>query len=366
MDKILTISVIALVACFGCSREESEQRAVSGDGNGSFPALADDAVIVKVNGRSLDKQGLERLFKMRFALLKVQNPMIRDEDADKFRWGLMMALQRQFMPQTLYLTEAEKLKIVPTPEDREAARQEISLNFGSERARTFPAIERNLKPDEREELARQVETDAKIIAYWRRRAPEAFRISAEEFAAVSNDVRKLNARADELLLQQRKLAKEVYAELTNGLDFAEVANRHSVVKQEDEGGYVWGSFFPASIPYPQLIPVVAGLFPGDFTEPIELEDGIHIIKLLKREGSGADSAVNLHPEEVTLGRIVLNLPQNFSVATEAKIRQDTRKAKLEPLQKDWLKELRKKAAVEYPSGTNVWSFVSRLAARRRN
>ena len=358
--------VLGLLAMTGCAPDEQSLSPIVGRGNLDFPSLPTNAVLVTVNGRALTKAEMERLADLQATLAGVANPDLKADAIERLKTQLMPTLQRQFLSQTLFLQAAEQARVVPTADDMKLVEDEAVVNFGGGRIPRFSHFRKVLTPDRLAVLQRRIEVDAKILAYWRKRLPEAFSVPNEEFAGVSNRVNQLNARSKELRGQQLSLANDIYAKLTNGADFAELANKHSVQKDEDEGGYLWGSFAPANIPYSELITVVGKMKPGEIAPPAELDDSIHIIKLISREGSGADSVVALHPEEVTLGRIVLQVPETYEIASEAQIRRSWRRKKLQAEQPAWLKELQKNARIEYPSGTNVWSFLSKNAKKKGN
>lgn len=357
MKKMTRAIILGLLALMGCAPDEHSLSPVVGQGNLDFPSLPTNAVLVAVNGRTFTKAEMERMADLQATLAGVANPNLKADALERLKTQLMPTLQRQFMSQSLFLQAAEQAQVVPTADDMKIVEEEAVVNFGGGHVPRFSHFRKVLTPDRLAVLQRRIEVDAKILAYWRQRMPEAFSVPAEEFAAISNRVKKLNARSVELRDQQLALANDIYAKLTNGVDFAELAQKHSVQKDEDEGGYLWGSFAPANIPYPELIPVIGKLKPGEIAPPAELEDGIHIVKLISREGSGADSVVAVNPEEVTLGRIVLNLPEVYETASEAQIRRNWRRKKLQAAQPGWLMELQKDARIEYPSGTNVWSFL---------
>ena len=358
--------IFGVLALTGCAPDEHSPSPVVGQENLDFPSLPTNAVLVTVNGRALTKAELERMADLQATLAGVANPDLKAEAIERLRAQMMPTLQRQFLSQALFLQAAEQARIVPTDDDVKTVQNEAVVNFGGGRIPNFSHFSKILTSDRLAALQRRIEVDAKILAYWRQRLPEAFNVPKEEFEAVSNRVDRLNARSKELRDQQLSLANDIYAKLTNGADFAELAKKHSALKNEDDDGYLWGSFAPANIPYPELIAVVGKLKPGEIASPAELDDGIHIIKLISREGSGADSVVALHPEEVTLGRIVLQLPETYEIASEAQIRRSWRRKKLQAAQPGWLKELQKNARIEYPSGTNVWSFLSKNAQKKGN
>ena len=364
MKKTIVGLCFSAIFLFGCSRENENGRTVVGVGGSDFNALADDAVLIKVGDRELSKRALVRWGALDAALLKMGRPELNESALSTFQTRHLPQLQQQFLPQSLYLAASRAAGLKPSEVDFELARDAVVSRFGGMAVRKFDAFTKKLDAEQLKLLEEQVAVNAAIFAYWRTLLPEAFTTPAEVFETATNRVEALNKQSAELLAQQRALAKEIYGQLTNGADFVQLANKHSVVKDEDEEGYVWGEFAPANIPYPELVPVVSRMKEGDVSAPCELVDGIHIVKLLKRTNPGAVGSVMTDPEEVTLGRIVLNLPEDYEVGSEAEIRRDWRDAKIGEHQEAWLKDLREKATVSYPSGTNLWSFLNKKGIHR--
>ena len=366
MKGIIRFSaILVLCASFGCTPETDTRMAqgspgvVFGTGTNDFLSLSADDVILRVDGRSLDKRTLEREVDLQVALIRLFNPELTDQVAEKMKHRMFPSQQRQLMSKMLLLNAAENEGLQPDAADIELVKQDILCAYGRNSLMGFKAVEKRLSKDAGAALETKIKEDALVFAYFRKRAPEAFAFTDEEYLAVSNHVNDLNRKSDELMQQQRKLAQEVYGKLKKGADFATVAKEHSVTTKEDMDGYLWGEYAPSEIPYPEVKAAVAGLKPGQFTAPLELEDGIHIIKLLKRTGAGVESAVTINPEEVTLGRIVLNRPSTYSLGSRTAVARSNRDEKLEPLQQAWLKDLKAKARIEYPSGTNLWSYLKK-------
>ncbi len=82
----------------------------------------------------------------------------------------------------------------------------------------------------------------------------------------------------------RKKAEALIKRLRNGEDFGQLAREFSQGPGAEEGGDL-GSFKTTQID-PQLLKVLEGLQEGEVSDPIERENGIHIIKLISRKEAG--------------------------------------------------------------------------------
>lgn len=337
----------------GCS-EKSTADSPQSAAEKPYDKLSGDAVLMKVGSRTLDKKSLQASADLRLGLAKIKNRLIDEKTSQNYIRKTLPILQKQFYPKALYLNEVDKLNIVPSDTDVKDAQMTIMLGYGPSGMEKFELFKTALSTNQYDLLVKQVAEDASILAYWRSRAPEAFVVTPEEFQQISNRVSYLQKKSAELMVSQRALAKEVYAKLQSGLEFSDLAHQYSGTTEEDEEGYLWGAFLPKDIPYPEMIEQVRKLSVGEFTEPVELDDAIHIVKRYENTGVIAGGQIATSPDEYVLGRIVINLPMSYEIASEAEIRRSMRKKKLEPLQRQWLDELTSRESVEYPSGTNLW------------
>lgn len=88
-----------------------------------------------------------------------------------------------------------------------------------------------------------------------------------------------------------------------------------------------------------LMVAVSKLKPGEYTRPIEVEEGVVIVKLLERDG-----------DFCSMARILVRMAVTVEIPSrEAAIRK-IRKEKEVAFQKKTLAELKKKAKIEYPYG----------------
>lgn len=348
--------VVIAVAAIGCS----------GDGGASvrrmsYLDLPPEAVLMRVGGRELRKADVESQIDCRIAMIKAANKVLKDTRREVFAARMYRNFFNQFMPKALYLNAAESAGVKASEDDLETVRRELLLAYGGGSVKSIDSFRKRMTPKEFATLQTRIAEDALIFAYWRSRAPEAFVVTDEEYAAIRKRAEDMNARAEKTLAAQRVKAEEIYRKLLAGEDFTKLAEAESATANEDSGGF-WGKFEPNEIPYPEIAEVVQKMAPGEVAKPIELDDGIHIVKLVDRNGTKNASVFSPDGESVSLSRIVVRLPIMYAMAPTNEIRRDMRRQKLEPLQKKWLAKLQEGVRVEYPSGTNLWNFLKRRNA----
>lgn len=353
IESIAKVALVAAIAASlaGCSDGESCKN------DYDYRALSENAVLVKVGNRYLRKGDLESWIDCRIAMAKSVQSEMKSISNETLAAQLYIPTFRQFSTKALYLDAADKAGITSTEEDISVVSNEVVMSYGNGVVKSIEGFRKRLSPRQFAALQKKMADDALVLAYWRSLAPDAFVVTDEEFAAIEKRAEDMNKWSEQKLEEQRAKAEELYKKIAEGENFGKLALAESVTANEDVNGCFWGEFSPNEIPYPEIADVVDKMKPGEVSKPIELEDGIHIIKLIERKGSKNVSVFAPEEETVSLERIVVRLPIMYNVGTTNEIRRDMRTQKLEPLQKDWIEKLRSETAIEYPCGTNLWSFL---------
>ena len=357
ISPYILLAAATFLGLAGCSDGDSSKAPPK-----NYLELPDSAVLMRVGGREFRKSDMEAWVNCRIAIAKATHKEVKDIARDTLAARIYVPTFRKFPSKALYLNAAEKAGVKAGEDDVKSVWTEVVNSYGNGLIKSKDGFRRKLSPAQFAVLERKIAEDAMIFAYWKSLAPDAFIVTDEEYAAIRKRAADLNARAEKTLKEQQAKAKEICAKVRAGEDFIKLAEAESATADEDSGGF-WGEFAPNEIPYQEIADAVSKMKPGDVSDPIELDDGIHIVKLMERKGSKNVSVFNPDEESVALSRIVVRLPIMYAVAPTNEIRRDMRNQKLEPLQKDWLKKLRAKTEIEYPSGTNLWSFLKKGRVR---
>ena len=348
--------ILAGLACMlivGCSDSAQNSSAAKGTNTVSYAAMATNDVLVAVNGTALTKGEVEELVRLDAALLYLKGAIHSPKPDPRLKLRLAKRRQGQFISKVLLLQAAGEAGVVATSNDLEQAWNEIATGYGAPGdANPRATIQSQLRGKLRALLDREVESAALIGAFIAKSA--AGKVSVDE-AQVEKIIKRggeLKARSRRLLEEQREKARKLHARLEKGEDFMEVAAA-SDTAVEDESVGAWGEFTPAALDriYPDLSKQVGELGVGEYTEPLELEDAIHIIRLEARSGAGAESAVTVDPLRWKLQRIVLKLPILYEVGTREQIRAAALKEGRQKFQTETLlPALFKKADILRPNG----------------
>lgn len=103
----------------------------------------------------------------------------------------------------------------------------------------------------------------------------------------------------------------------------------------------WGMFGPDGLGYPALAAALPNLNPGDYSMPIDIDEGLIIVKVLER-GHGYWK----------LARMLFRMAEPVTVPTAEVAREEIRDRKAANAKKGFMERARNEAEVTYPAGTN--------------
>ncbi len=361
MNLSRLISFAVLVALSGCGEEASIAQsnnprdgtpAATEGGKVNYIDLGADDVIISVNGNKLTKNEVERRLKLTFAMAKATGKAPGDMTIPKVKMGFARRVPGQFTSEILLIGAAHEKGIVATASSRDYAEKKILASFGDE-GMDFPQFRQRIPANLRDDLESMIDSASLIQEYLISEAGEAAKITEKEVDEVVEFGQKQKEHSIKVLAEQKRKAEEIYSKLLNGEDFTVLA-KDSFTAEEDGGVGDWGEFTPGAIEslYPGIMKSLEPLAAGEFTKPLEFDDGIFIVQLVSREGSPDVSVFSPDPETLTLKRIVVPLPVMYEVATRDEIRRSLLAERLAALQKETiLPALSAKARIERPNGT---------------
>lgn len=236
-------------------------------------------------------------------------------------------LQRSFLAQTidrqLALTEAERLGIIVTPAEVEAALQE--------HRRDYPEgeFEQNLKQRHitLEQWQRELQERLLMEKVAKQIANERVKVSEQEIAAyyranLEDSDRPAQVRARQIVLGDEAEGTKVLGLLKSGLPFTEAAKQYSLSPDATQGGDL-GFFARGEMPA-EFDTVVFNLAPGKLSPLVKSEYGYHIFLVEERRDAVKLSLNQRHDE----------------------IRDKLAADKAEQVYQQWVNDLRAKAKIE--------------------
>lgn len=271
-------------------------------------------VLLKVNGREVSHGE----FQERFAKSLPQDQQLGAEE----RAELERAFLVRIVDRELILAEAERLAVSLTAAELAAAEAEARSGYPEEEFRAGLKARGLDEKDWRRELEESLlmEKVARLTVYDKIEVSDDevaayYREHAEEFAQPEQ------VRARQILVADEAEGQRLLAELRAGADFGELARRHSLSPDGEEGGDL-GFFAQEEMP-PEIDTAVWGMATGDLSGLVRSEYGYHLFQVLERR-----PALQLSLEEA-----------------REKIRARSRERAEEEAYQEWLRGLREQAAI---------------------
>jgi parvulin-like peptidyl-prolyl isomerase len=273
---VVPVLVAAVAIAAGCGGGGDDQAATT-QGSENVPA---DAVAV-VAGTPVTKAEFDRFFAQREKAAEAQGQQFPDAGTPEY-----VQLQNQavdFLVQRIELAkEAESLGIAVTDQQVTARVDELKDQFFSgddakyqEELKALGLTEQDVRADVRaqliaEQIFDQVTKDVTVTA---EDVKSYYDDNTEQFEVPES------REVAHILVETKKEAQDLYAQLQDGADFAALAKEHSTdTASAENGGKLTderGSFVP------EFEEVAFALDTGAVGEPVKSQFGWHIIKALE-------------------------------------------------------------------------------------
>ena len=318
-----------------------------------------DDVIVVVNGEKLTKRNFDALLRVRTAIFQLQSKIdIDDLDGGpvmEFMWNSQFGIVPELIHHKLFSQYAAEKGIVPTEDaivqakDRFARAvsrrvdefERIAGRLGGEAGRIFLLIP---YVDAQDALLRQSVSTNDLNT-----------ISDDEISAAQARIAEWDRNADRNNEESKKLLSAARAEIDAGGDFAEVTAKYAQVSPEH--GKAWAKYELGEIPQDEdLYKWLVTAKVGEISPPLDLEDGIAIVKLVEIGKGDAPQGVE-RPDTYTLVKCTAYAYQYIEHLERPELVQELLKAKMGNAQRVLGTMLVDRAVLEYPNGTNFFNMA---------
>lgn len=325
VKKGLALFFLALVSGMGCAPE-------------GLPVHADDAVVVTVNGISLHLNDVQARANMMAALHRRRFPQANEK--------VLRAIRRQ------YESGYSKYWIEDTVLAQYAAAEKLTVSealFANYKAKAFAGL--RVKGDRKfddllkvpgvraDHLEQQIRAEALREAV----TDHLFELNPTNIPDSYVDeqlenIRDYNARMTLTNVVVYARATNVWNRLKAGEDFVKLVHEETEVDDEKADDGMWGVFdLSAFDQEPVLKQALAALKPGEFTPPVEGDNGLMIARLNERDETGG----------LEISRIVFRLPLFYTPAPREEILKAAYDRYRKSLFDRKLKELLKNAVINY-------------------
>ena len=336
---IHTAIVLLALVLAGCS--DSNKPAVvpassTADKSAQGEKSVRDRVVVTVNGRELHSTNLNERVEMFVKVSTIANPKITLDEIPKLRRRLKSSLPKMFVHEVVFdeFARAENLKI-----DREAIEKaQKNLMMGFRSRMTYEDLRRKVGPLAKalDEFVRLQATEAAVRQCILSKNPLEL---PPNYA--NEQIKRIKAYNANMALTNALVfarATNVWEKLKNGADFKKMARQFSELPQEAKEGGEWGTLGIQQLePDEDLVKWAQKLQPGEFSPPIEGDNGLMILKLDSKRG-----------EDCVFSRIYFKLPMFHDLVNEEMIVKMKRQKHEETVLNREIKALVKAANVVKP------------------
>jgi len=359
---VYSVLTLLTVWILGCSRPKGPGVYVSDSGK-TIAEMSDRDVIFKVNGRAVKKGDFLRMQRLQAKIYERANsrrPGFTKESVLNYLHANEQRLLPMMMQRELF-TQAARAAGVSVSEAEVGEMAKTLLSAYGLKSRTLSDARAELGGEEGETIADIISCEALSQKGVRALCRGGWlRVSEQEITNHLDRVRKFNEDADVMNKRAREILLKAKAEIQEGAKFADVAKKYAEVSPEQ--GSAWQTVELGELVAEgeaQLRAWLVKAEPGDISDPIDMDDGIAIVGVV-RKGEGEVPDGMAIPTLYTLVRCTMYARQNMETPTSEEARDMIAEFKLGEARKEVGAEFYNNSVIEFPNGTN---FFGRIESR---
>lgn len=352
MNKQISVAAIAVLVSgifIGCDRGTPEPAP------GKVPAIVDQSVIAVIDGTPFTTSQVAEVVMVQARIMELakrkmpagQFPAWANAFAVRLTPGLIQAylLEKAIAAEGIAPTALSDAAMVAKynrlTHQKAVAMEELSALFG-ENSAAF-----------RKQFARESRFEAFYQAH------------SNELAVTQKDIDDFYIMKTNTIIRSRKIseagwvkARKTHARLKSGETWEKVAKEVSedgeVEPTNADNWKEWMTIPKTKIESKELAAAVEKLKEGEYTEPIDIDEGLVIVRLNARDGDMCE-----------LARILIRMGCEVEVPDLEDARRQIAKQKRLDLQTEILEKAHEKSKIEYPNGPNLARKIWQSAAPRR-
>lgn len=351
----LFLGVLLLFLASGC--QESESRAPGiyvSDVSRAYAELGDKDVMVSVNGVGLTKADFTSLYRLRQQLFSLQRDgRLLSVTSDEAMPEMAASLVLELIHHELFRQYAERKGLSPSPEQVARSAKDflraIKHRENEDLRRIAASMEEQVRErflaipfeDARDHLLRQSVTTNDLDT-----------VSEAEVAARERFVKAFDEDADRYNQGQRRKLAEARRQILGGREFNDVTRE--IAEVSPEHGARWATVELGELPPDEdLCNWLKKAKVGDVSEPLDLPDGLGIVKLVSMGKGEAPKGVP-PPDTYVLVKCTLFAHERMRYQDPQQMRRQLLLWKREDAQKKLGTMLYGEAVIEYPNGTSFF------------
>ena len=294
--RIISLASLVALALIGCS--EDSRRDDASTEKPLQETSASNRVVITVNGRAFHKTNLNERVELMVQIATIANPNMKLSDLARLRKKLKSTLPKMFVREVAFeeFAKANKIKVDKAAVDK--ARKSLMAALGNRKPSKYESLRRKVGP-----LATVL--DGMVQAQATEGAVRQHILGKNPLQLPPNYVADQMARIKSYNAEMSLTNALVFAKATNvweklkaGADFKQMAHQFSEVPREAEEGGEWGNLGLQQLePDEDLVNWAQKLQPGEFSPPIDGDNGLMILKVDSKKG-----------DDYVLSRIYFRLP----------------------------------------------------------
>lgn len=322
------LGLLVAFCMFGCSDRQKDAIPVATNEKGGTN------FVISVNGKCLTRAMIDERVGMMLALRKMSST-ISENDRKKLKKSLTATYPSVFVDHALREMYARSVGIQVSDEILETCRARAVRNFRSLKVKDWEGLLKKVGSGARyfEELVAGEALNQAIAEYLQKLHPL---VLPDDYA--ETEIQKLkdyNTRMDATNAVVHARATNVWEQIKGGLSFRLAAAKYSTLKQERKDKGKWAKLdWPQIEGDPELIAWARKLNPGEFSPPIEGDNGLMILMVDAKD-----------EKECELSRIYFSLPLFATIPTPEQVIEEAKRKHLQKLLKETYKEVRSTANI---------------------
>ena len=319
--RIVSLAALVALVLIGCS-EDSQQGVASAEKPLQEKPVR-NRVIITANGRVLYQTNLNERVELMTKVATIANPNIKLSEIEKLRKKLRSMMPKMFVREVAFDEYAKANKIKVDGAAVEKAKKSLLAALGNRKPPKYESLRRKVGP-----LAAVL--DGMVQAQATEGAVRQYILGKNPLQLPPNYAAEQIARTKAYNAEMSLTNALVFARATNvweklkaGAEFKKMAQQFSEVPKEAQEGGEWGTLGLQQLePDEDLVKWAQKLQPGEFSPPIDGDNGLMILKMDSKKG-----------EDYTLSRIYFRLPMFQEEVSEEELlklkRQQHERAVLE-------------------------------------
>ena len=357
---IAALSGVAVLMMSGCSQEShptnpgvyvNDKRVVS------IHELRLSDPVLYVNGEKITKRDFEELLLLRDRIWRIRQneaPEASEQDLDAFRMHVGDSMLIELIHRAMFRQYAKEIGVEPPQEKVEVAAVELLKLLG----RPNSTVEKlaNLIGGDAGELFRKIPYVDAQDAMLRQSVTtnDLDNVSDAEMKRRVEFVKRFDANAEAMNERAKERLLAAKKRILSGADIAEEAKK-IFDTVHPEYAKKWGRFeiqeFPADEDLHKWLLTAKA---GDISDPLDLEDGIAIVKVIEKGKGEAPEGIT-PPDAFTLVRCTVKALEKMRYQSPDEMRRQLLFWKRQEAQQKLGTMLTAKAVIEYPNGTNLFT-----------